>query len=174
MRYGIAYLVIELNLPTLPHHPPPRSDLLFPTCTETSRNCITQTFIHYTSTGILWKQIYLFRPLESVHALTSLRSSTPLTDKVTLCQHVTSTWTWLTRVKCMQKAVNIILTVMSPTLVYSCCPPESCNATSLTPFLTLSLIYEQLWKEMHFGVIYFKTRGSRLMLKFKLALYRNH
>ena len=45
--------------------------------------------------------------MKYVHALTSLRSSTPLTENVT--------WTWLNRVKCMQKAVNIILTLIWPT-----------------------------------------------------------
>ena len=52
--------------------------------------------------------------MKYVHALTSLRSSAPLTEKVTKF-NMNINLNLIERVKCMQKAVNIILTLMSPT-----------------------------------------------------------
>ena len=47
----------------------------------------------------------------------------------------------------MQKAVNIILTLMSPTLLLLLLSSCLSHATSLTPFVTVSLISEKLEKK---------------------------
>ena len=54
----------------------------------------------------------------------------------------------------MQKAVNIILTLMSPT------PSPPAVLLPWPHHLPHALSHSQLGKEMRFGVIYFKTRGS--------------
>ena len=60
----------------------------------------------------------------------------------------------------MQKAVNIILTLMSPTPS----PPPAvllpwpCHLPHALSYSQLDLL--KIGKEMCFGVIYFKTRGS--------------
>ena len=66
MGYEITYLPQFCLTSPSALQPPLSATSTF--ITETSRNCMCQTFIHYTSTSILWKQIYLLE--DEIHTRT--------------------------------------------------------------------------------------------------------